>query len=135
MSEVPGNVLKGSLSLSVLGEPLAICRLKPTSEIPSWAKVGSFFSVTRTADELSIVCPEGRVPSDVQCEEGWRAMKIEGPLDFSLVGVLSSVTEPLAEEGVSVFAISTFDTDYILVKEAQLDSTIAVLRGWGHEVS
>ena len=82
-----------------------------------------------------MVCPEGSVPEDVRCEGGWRVLKLEGPFGFSEVGVLVSVAGPLAGAGVSVFAVSTYDTDYVLVKEEQLRPAVAALRGRGHEVS
>ena len=103
--------------------------------IPDWAIEGGFFSVTRTGDELSVVCPEVVVPGDARSEGGWRALKLEGPFEFSEVGVLASVAAPLAEAGVGIFAVSTFDTDYVLVKEEQLSPAVAALRGRGHEVS
>ena len=102
--------------------------------VPDWAVEGGFFSVTRTDDELSMVCPEEVVPDEARSEEGWRALKLEGPFEFSEVGVLASVAAPLAEAGVRIFAVSTFDTDYVLVKEEQLSPAVAALRGRGHEV-
>lgn len=123
-----------ALRLSVLEDRLAICRLEPDSEVPDWATEAGFFSVTRTPDELSIVCTEGNVPNEVQFETGWRALVVEGPLDFSLVGVLVSLLEPLAEAGISVFAVSTYDTDYVMVNEDHLDFAIAALRDNGHEI-
>lgn len=123
-----------TLTLTTLDDRLAVCWLDPASEIPSWATAASLFSVTRTTDELSIVCPEEFVPAEVGCERGWRVFKLEGPFDFSLVGVLSSVAAPLAEAGVGIFAISTYDTDYVLVKENHLELAIAALRERGHEV-
>jgi len=113
-----------SLTLSLLPETLAVCRLAPDASIPAWAlQAGphqSFVSVTRTSEELSIVCARELVPAGTRAERGFRALKVAGPLDFSLTGVLASLTLPLAEAGVSVFAVSTFDTDYLLVREAQL---------------
>ncbi len=88
---------------------------------------GSFVSITRTAEELSIVCPQRQVPAEIEREEGWRGMKIKGPLDFSLTGVLASLSTPLAQEGISIFAISTYDTDYLLVKEKDLERAIGIL--------
>jgi len=96
---------------------------------------GGFFSVTRTADELSVVCREDEVPEGARSEGGWRVLKLEGPFEFSEVGVLASVTAPLAEAGVGIFALSTFDTDYLLVREDQVGSAAAALRGRGHEVA
>lgn len=121
------------LTLAVLEERLAVCRLD-VGEIPTWATEAPFFSVTRTEDELSIVCPEENVPEGVSREQGWRALKLEGPFELSMVGILASVVEPLAGAGVSIFAVSTFDTDYVLVREGQLDLAIDALREHGHEV-
>lgn len=123
-----------SLRLLVLDGRLAVCRLEPGAGIPAWASKGDFFSVTRTPEELSVVCPDEDVPADVRSEGGWRALKLEGPFEFTQVGVLASVTVPLAEAGVGIFAVSTFDTDYVLLKEDQLDPAVAALRGHGHEV-
>ncbi len=128
------NVIRNELPLSLLVGHMSVCRLSPTSEVPDWAITGGFFSVTRTTDELSVVCPEGSVPEGVRCERGWRVLKLEGPFEFSEVGVLASVAVPLAEAGVGIFAVSTFDTDYVLVKEEGLESAVAALCGRGHEV-
>jgi uncharacterized protein len=113
---------------------LAICRLEKNASIPVWGTGGSFWSVTRTEGELSVVCPEGQVPPEVKREPGWRALKVEGPLDFSLTGILASLTAPLAREKVSVFAISTYDTDFLLVKEDQLEKAVRALREEGYEI-
>ncbi|HEX2739544.1 MAG TPA: GNAT family N-acetyltransferase [Rubrobacter sp.] len=125
---------KPTLSLTVLDGRLAVCRLDVGAEIPSWATGASFFSVTRTEDELSIVCPEENVPENISQEKGWRALKLEGPFELSTVGILASVAEPLAAAGASIFAVSTFDTDYVLVRETQQDLAISTLREHGHEV-
>lgn len=124
-----------SLNISVLDGRLAICRLEADAQPPTWATGSPFLSLTRTPDELSVVCAEGSVPIGVRGEGGWRAIGLEGPLDFSLVGVLSAMLVPLAEAGVVVFAISTHDTDYVLVKEEKLDLAVAALRGRGYTVS
>ncbi|MBL7850852.1 MAG: ACT domain-containing protein [Cyclobacteriaceae bacterium] len=105
------------LTLSVHPGALAICRLDPGSEIPAWARDSSFFSITRTADELSIVCDAALVPEGVKRVSAWRAFKVEGPLDFSLTGIVSSISGVLAANQVPLFVISTYDTDYILVQE------------------
>jgi hypothetical protein len=125
---------EASLRLSVLEERLAVCRLDPPAEIPAWATGAPFFSATRTSDELSIVCPEEHVPPGITCERGWRALRFDGPFEFGLVGVLASVAVPLAEGGVSILAIATYDTDYVLVEESRLDLATKALRGRGHEV-
>jgi uncharacterized protein len=123
-----------SLRLSVLEGRIAVCRLDPPAEIPGWATDAPFFSVTRTSDELSIVCPEERVPPGVTCERGWRALRFDGPFEFGLVGVLASVAVPLAQSEVCILAIATYDTDYVLVQESQLDLAVATLRRRGHDV-
>jgi uncharacterized protein len=122
-----------SLRLSVLEDRLAVCRLEPGAEIPAWA-TAPFSSVTRTPDELSVVCLEERVPAEITCERGWRAFRFEGPFEFGLVGVLASVAVILAESEVSILAIATYDTDYVLVQESQLDLAARALRERGHEV-
>jgi hypothetical protein len=121
------------LTLSVLPETLAICRLDRDAAIPAWA-MGEFVSITRTTDELSIVCDERAVPSGVKADRGWRALKIAGPLDLALTGVLASIAVPLAEAKINIFAISTFDTDYVLVKAERLDQAVGALRSAGHRV-
>lgn len=123
-----------SLSLSVEPDVLAVARLESSNAIPEWAMRSSFFSISKTSDELSIVCREDDVPSYVKCEKSWIAIKVKGPLDFALTGVLSSLAEPLARAGVSIFAVSTFDTDYVLVKQDKIESAISQLIECGHTV-
>lgn len=115
------------LRLSVLPNKLAICRLDKNAPIPSWATNDSFFSITRTTDELSIVCSKDNIPDNIRSEKNWRALKVIGPLDFSLTGILASLANPLAEAKISIFAISTFDTDYILVKNEKLKEAVKIL--------
>ena len=129
------NVTRKKLRFSLLAGQMSVCRLDPTTKVPDWAIEGGFFSVTRTGKELSVVCPEEVVPDDARSEGGWRALKLEGPFEFSEVGVLASVAAPLAEAGVGIFVVSTFDTDYVLVKEEHLGSAVAALLGRGHEVT
>ena len=109
---------------------LAVCRLAPDAAVPGWA-AGPFVSVTRTPEELSVVCDEAGVPDGVRAERGWRALEIEGPIDFNLTGVLAGLTVPLADAGISVFVMSTFDTDWLLVREPQLPDALTVLRRAG----
>ena len=116
-----------NLALSLLSETYAICRLGPEADIPSWVLTGDFFSVTRTKEELSLVCLQEIVPEGTRCEKGFRCFKVRGSLDFSLTGILSSLTIPLAQAGISVLAISTFDTDYLLVKEEHVDRAVQKL--------
>jgi hypothetical protein len=121
-----------NLTLSLLPENYSICRLGPEADIPPWALAGDFYSLTRTKEELSLVCSEEFVPEGVQCEKGWRCILVSGPLDFSLTGILASLTNSLAEAGISVLAISTFDTDYFLVKADNLKRAVLKLEEAGH---
>ena len=123
-----------SLSLDLLGDVFAVCRLDPASPLPAWVE-GEFASVTRTAAELSVVCPQKCVPAGVRHEPGWRCFRLAGPIDFGQVGVLAALLVPLADAGIGVFALSTFDTDYVLVKEADAPRAAEALRGAGHFVS
>ena len=124
-----------TFQLEVLTGVLAVCRLGPDDPLPDWALAGDFLSITRTTDELSIVCSQEAVPPDARCEKGWRCLRVEGPLEFSEIGVLASLTSVLAAAGVSLLALSTFDTDYLLVKEEKLVLAIDSLRAAGHQVS
>ena len=134
MGRTTDSASNAALRLSVLDGRLAICRLEARAEIPPWATGASFFCVTRTPDELSVVCHEEYVPAGITCEPGWRAFRVEGLLDFGLVGVLASVAAPLAESEVGILAIATYDTDYVLVQGSQLDLAVTALRERGHEV-
>ena len=125
-----------SLALQVQTGTYAVARLAPDAPVPSWVPVTGFTSVTRTADELSIVCASGAVPADVEpVEAGWSLLTLEGPFEFTLTGILAAVLVPLAEAGIGIFALSTFDTDHLLVKHAQLDETVAALESAGHVVT
>lgn len=115
------------LSLVVLPQQLAVCRLEKTAQIPPWVLEESFFSITRTDDELSVVCSENLVPEGVTAEKNWRCFKVLGPLDFALTGILASLANALSEAKISIFAVSTYDTDYILVKSDQLEKAKQVL--------
>jgi hypothetical protein len=112
---------------------LAVCLLDADAEIPTWALEAEFFCVVRAADELSVVCPEGRVPDGTRAERGWLAVQLEGPFPFSMTGVLASFIQPLAEAQIPIFAISTFNTDYVLIKRDDLDRATAALTAAGHE--
>jgi hypothetical protein len=121
--------------LSLLKDPYAICRLASGSGLPEWIqRSGELLSVTVTPDEVSIVCPAGSVPGDVQCDLGWAALKVEGPLPLQMSGVLASLVGPLADADVPVFAVSTFDTDYLLVKQDQLPVVKMELERFGHSL-
>ena len=120
--------------LRLLPGRYAVCRLAGDAAVPAWAAGGDFSSVTRTPGELSVVCADADAPGGLKCERGWRILQVAGPLDFSLTGVLAAIAAPLASAGVSIFAISTFDTDYVLVKEENLAKAAAALRSAGHRV-
>jgi len=126
------------LTLSILPGRYAICRLGAGEAVPDWAQpspgAGRFVSITRTGDELSIVCFESAVPDLVRSDRVWRVLAVEGPLDFSLTGVLAALTAPLAEARVAVFALSTFDTDYLLVKDERLAQAVEALARAGCRV-
>ena len=124
------------LTLSLLPETLAVARLPGGASLPGWIDWSDpFVTVSRTRDELSVVCPEARLPTDAQAERGWRGFKVEGPLDFALTGILARLATPLAEAGISIFAISTYDTDYVLVKSRDIPAALVALRAAGHDVS
>jgi len=123
-----------SLDLMLLPDRLAVCRLPARAALPAWAVSGGLLSVSWTHDETSIVCSQAAVPPQVQSETGWRALKVAGPLDFSLTGILLSIAQPLASVGISIFAVSTYDTDYVLLKEASLPEAIKALTTYGHRV-
>ena len=125
---------KALLTLTVLPERFAICRLDAKAPLPSWATDGDFVSITRTPEELSIVCAERNVPAGIKSATGWRALKCEGPLDFSLTGIVVSLAKPLADASVAIFPIATQDTDYVLVREPQLELAIQALTSYGHAV-
>lgn len=122
------------LTLKLLKECYGVCRLDSTEIIPKWVKDSTFFSITKTSSELSIVCAEEYIPKEIKCEKDWRILKIQGPLDFSLIGILSSISTILAQKGISIFAISTYDTDYILVKSKDIDDAIEALTNEMYEV-
>lgn len=126
--------MRQNLKFRWLPRPYAIVRLAAAEDIPEWATKGDFASITRTADELSIVCPADNVPHDVHFPHRWVCLKLEGPFPFSLTGVLLSFIEPLSSNGIPIFAVSTYDTDYVLVKEDRSEGVVDLLRTAGHEL-
>jgi len=123
-----------ALRIKLLSGRYGVARLSGGSLIPDWIK-GEFISVTLTTDELSVTCLEDCIPDGITCEKGWRVLKILGPLDFALVGILSRISGILAEKQISIFAISTFDTDYILVKNDKTPNAVAALKEEGFVVT
>jgi uncharacterized protein len=123
------------LTLRLLPDRLAVCRFDAGDAAPEWAaRASGFTSVTRTVDELSVVCSEDAVPAGVKSEAGWSLFKIEGPFAFTQTGILVAAAAPLAEAGIPIFAISTFDTDYILVKREHAARSVEVLESAGHRL-
>jgi hypothetical protein len=124
-----------ALPLEVLPDTLAICRLPADAAVPSWATGrAAFLTVSRTPDELSITAVQSAVPADTRCERDYRALRVRGTLPPDLVGILLSIAEPLARAGLAIFAISTYDTDYVLVKARDLPAALEALRAAGHDV-
>ena len=125
-----------SLPLELLPETLAICRLAPDAPIPLWAtSPGPFLTISRTPEELSITLAQEAVPAGIRCERDYRALRVRGTLPPNLIGILLSIAQPLANAGLAIFAISTYDTDYVLVKLHDLPAALAALRAAGHQVS
>ena len=123
------------LDLQVLDGPFVVCRLAADAPLPAWADApGTLVAITRTAEELSVVCPAANAPAGVRQEGPWRALRVAGPLDFTWVGILAALSACLAASGVSLFAISTFDTDYLLVKAEDLPAALSALTGAGHRI-
>lgn len=112
----------------------AVCQLPPTAPIPDWLAHNFFISITRTADELSIVCAEQFVPDDIKADKHWACLKLEGPFPFSQTGVLLSFISPLSENGIPIFAMATFNTDYVLIKQEFVGTALTALREAGHEI-
>jgi uncharacterized protein len=127
---------RARLPLELLPDTLAICRLPAEAALPAWASSpGPFLTVSRTPDELSITVLQRAVPHGVRCERDYRALRVRGPLSPNLVGILLSIAEPLAEAGLSIFAISTYDTDYVLLKTRDVAAGVDALRKAGHQVT
>jgi hypothetical protein len=122
------------LSLILLPQQFSIVRLDSQAPLPDWAACGSFFSINRTDDELSVVTESSNVPVGLTCQSGWRLLKVQGPFLLSEVGVLAALASTIAEAGVSLFAISTYDTDYLLVSSTQLEKAALALGRAGHKL-
>jgi len=122
--------------LVLLDDDLAVSRLAPDAQIPSWASdAPGLLSITRTANELTLVTAVAAVPDGVVSTPGWRAFALEGIFDFALTGILLAVLAPLADAGIGIFAFSTYETDYVMVRQADVGPATAALRAAGHEVS
>jgi len=128
------TALSRQLKFRQLPGPYAIVRLAPDTPVPGWATMGDFTSITRSGDELSIVCPAENLPANVNSQHDWICLKLEGPFPFSQTGVLVSFIAPLSNHGVPIFAISTYNTDYVFVQEDFSRVTLDILREAGHEL-
>jgi uncharacterized protein len=131
-----GGDRKAGVDLDLHVTLLAVCRLPPEEAVPPWADqvLQPLVSITRTADELSVVLPQTEVPSGVHAEPDWRALSVRGPLPFHLTGILASLSAPLAEAGVPIFALSTHDTDWLLVGHDHVGDACAALEHAGHRI-
>jgi hypothetical protein len=124
-----------AVAMRVLPEPYVICQLERNQLIDLPRNAGSLYALTRTSDEVSLVCAEADMPTNTTKQEpGWSALMVEGPMDFALTGVLAAIAAPLAEARIPIFAISTYDTDYVLVRQAVLASAITVLEMHHHTI-
>jgi len=131
-SEIPQII---DIPLNLLPDRLAVSRLSPDASFPDWARFGDLLAFIQTHEEISVICAERFVPPDVKTERGWRVVQVQGPLDFTLVGVIASISAVLAQAGVSIFALSTYDTDYVLVKEESLETALFALEQAGFIVN
>ncbi|MBN2102856.1 ACT domain-containing protein [bacterium] len=120
------------LRLSVLPQMYIICSLPPDSKIFDCSDLSSFFSITKTSKELKIVCDENHIPGKCRKSENWKCMKVEGSFDLHTIGVLESIAAPLAKNKISLYVVSTYDTDYILIHATDLDSAVSCLTEYGH---
>lgn len=124
------------LKLSLLKDTFAVCKLDKDASLPLWVTSANFFSITKTLSELSIVCSNSLVPDNIKCcNFGWKCMKVEAILDFALTGILTHLTKLLSDEEISVFVFSTYNTDYIMVKEHCLERALLVLSREGHFIT
>jgi hypothetical protein len=123
-----------SLDLQLLAGSYAVSRLPPDEPLPEWAQ-GELVALVRTPEELSIVSAAGTVPESVRSERDWRALKVAVPLDFSLVGILAALSGALARAEIPLFSLSTFDTDYLLVRAQDLERAVRALEAEGHRVA
>ena len=131
MNEIPGR----QLNLASLQDVYAVCQLRSQKSVPDWVFQGDFYSITRTPEELSIICPQEYVPEDITCQPGWRVLKVEGPFNFNEIGVLASLTGPLAAAQLSLLTISTYDTDYLFIQGENFEQAVKVLSAAGHQIN
>jgi uncharacterized protein len=122
------------IAFLVFRDIYAVCKLDKDASVPGWAYAGSFISITRTPDELSIICAQNYVPEKITCERGWRCLQVQGSFDFSTTGIIASFAPSLADAGISIIVVCTYNTDYLLVQEQNLDRAIQVLSRQEHQI-
>jgi hypothetical protein len=124
------------LDLVLFSDDYAVCRLPPGAALPSGLEAGAgVVSVTWTAEEISIICRAALAPADAVVNTPWRCLRVDGPVDLALTGILASLVTPLADARVNIFAFSTHDTDYVLVPAVRLAEALAALTAAGHRVA
>ena len=123
------------LRIRLLQGTYAVCQIKDTENILNCFDEKDVFSITKTEDEISVVMLQDKISNDVKAEKDWRILKVEDTLDFSLIGILAKISGILAKNSISIFVISTFNTDYILVKEEKIEKAMTVLSEEGYEIS
>lgn len=121
--------------LTLLEDSYSICKFPPQSQIPAWALQSDVFFLSKTADELSVICSSAYVPVEISCNVGWCCFRVDGDLEFEQVGVVASVSSPVADAGISLFLVSTHDRDYVLVHERTLEHVIRIYRQSGFVVN
>ena len=131
---MPPSSVPQKIKFRILSQVYTIVRLAPGAPVPDWATNGDFTSITRTLDELSIVCPAENVPKEIDSGPRWICLKLQGPFSFSPTGVLLSFIQPLSNNGIPIFAISTYDTDYVFIQEQFTDRTLKALQAASHEL-
>jgi hypothetical protein len=119
--------VKRNFSITPMPGEYTIVRLGPVEPVPQWADCGVFFSITRTPEELSLLVEAAAVPPGLQMESGWQGLKLEGPFAFDEIGVLSGILTPLSAAGISILAVSTFDTDYVFIKSERFNDAMKIL--------
>jgi len=124
------------LDLVLLPDDYAVCRMPPGSALPACVTAGAgIVSITWTPDETSIICPSDRAPADGIVNTPWRCLRVNGPVNLALTGILASLVNPLADARVNIFAFSTYDTDYVLIPAVRLDEALSALAAAGHRVT
>ena len=128
------KITQNSIGLVLIDEKFGICRLKATEKIPEWVISSSIFSITRTREELSVICPLNIIPENIKCEKDWNCFKVKGPLDFGQIGILARISNTLSENEISIFVMSTYDTDCIFVKQKKCKAAFYALEAAGMKI-